>query len=758
MHFAIQVLLLVGVISKASAECANACSGSGKCGTFDMCYCEKGYGGNDCSHRSCAVGNAHVDTPKGDLNGDNVISNADVIVVINSHDFPYGTQEAGVRAQDTDLNIQTNTGHEYVKCSNKGTCNLESGLCECMPGYVGDACQRADCPNNCNNKGKCKNIEQIAKIHGNVYKLWDKETTMGCVCDPGYSGPDCSSRKCKFGVDPLYFDDVSTQKLTVMKMFIGTTRNGTYTSDKLFNDGTVAQQDGTFRLAYTDKFGETLTTSKLTDDATCDDIVLALEQLPNDVIHSGDVFCSEFRVHNNSLGNLTTNKWDQVWEDTIHTEEALAAGLMGHERYNNIEFFNLDLFSAQQGHEWLNQNFPQRIRNFNTEEYLDHRLDGRMYELAFMLPGDIPELRIELYTDGASPTLVASNGDPRLINRGDPGAVIAEVWSDGEIGEDNDYFADHCDGVVVHIDAVNGRLIINTALEVTKLKMCVADADNDWTNQPTIDNFDHGNVNNLHMVKIVKSNTYSRDGGFYLVIKWDSTSGYFLIINNFTPPEWAATGLDGQYEIFTTEGILELVSSDTDVIASVGKKDIVTMNFAYENRTNASTGLSQWSGDLSCEVTSSDVVGKFGTFIRAPFSPSMGTSMCLSPGDIIVFLNPYFRRANTNKINMYTVEALTQRIAISSFRSDGYEGKQASGIGLNIITLTHASNFGHVPAEEMNDEEMMFIYKFTPAAASTYEVVAPCSNRGTCHETSGLCDCFKGYSGLACDLQSVVTC
>merc|ERR1719498_2211417 len=30
---------------------------------------------------------------------------------------------------------------------------------------------------------------------------------MGCVCDPGYSGPDCADRVCKWGADPLYYDD-----------------------------------------------------------------------------------------------------------------------------------------------------------------------------------------------------------------------------------------------------------------------------------------------------------------------------------------------------------------------------------------------------------------------------------------------------------------------------------------------------------------------------------------------------------------------
>ena len=128
---------------------------------------------------------------------------------------------------DTAGNVIDNTAHDYAECSNKGLCDRARGQCECLPGYDGNACQRATCPtdaktstpgsgvagrsniqfkaftggsaflgtskassvpltNQCSGHGTCMTIEQLALLdHNNVYELWDKDMSMGCKCDPG---------------------------------------------------------------------------------------------------------------------------------------------------------------------------------------------------------------------------------------------------------------------------------------------------------------------------------------------------------------------------------------------------------------------------------------------------------------------------------------------------------------------------------------------------------------------------------------------
>jgi len=150
---------------------------------------------------------------------------------------------------------QNNEGHFYRECSNKGICDRKSGECDCFDGYTGSACQRTTCPNDCSGHGTCEYMRELADgkriaapdapaptignrmmacttliadtdndgdmdivrndgtcgwiegdaddNHGTQYSLWDEESQMGCRCDAGYSGPDCSSKKCPLGDDPL---------------------------------------------------------------------------------------------------------------------------------------------------------------------------------------------------------------------------------------------------------------------------------------------------------------------------------------------------------------------------------------------------------------------------------------------------------------------------------------------------------------------------------------------------------------------------
>lgn len=124
---------------------------------------------------------------------------------------------------DTDGIVIDNTAHDYSECSNKGVCDRSIGMCDCLPGYDGAACQRASCPNDitsnkdrmvvqvsadgkavsrsvtygaknhanvqtgqCSGHGTCESISKLANIdNGNIYSLWDKDITMGCSCDAG---------------------------------------------------------------------------------------------------------------------------------------------------------------------------------------------------------------------------------------------------------------------------------------------------------------------------------------------------------------------------------------------------------------------------------------------------------------------------------------------------------------------------------------------------------------------------------------------
>ena len=171
-----------------------------------MCQCYPNWMGSDCGDRVCPFGKSFMDSPKGDLDGSQHISSASSTVLVGSDIYHAGTQEEFPSMKDSIGTQLQQTGHEYAECSNVGICDRATGECKCFQGFAGSACSRTVCPNDCSGHGKCENVGKAANDdHKTVYELWDREVLHGCVCDPGYSGTDCSSRTCPIGVDPRYY-------------------------------------------------------------------------------------------------------------------------------------------------------------------------------------------------------------------------------------------------------------------------------------------------------------------------------------------------------------------------------------------------------------------------------------------------------------------------------------------------------------------------------------------------------------------------
>jgi len=289
-----KTFLFLALVGFAAAECPNACSGHGTCGAKDSCSCYQNYQGNDCSERTCYFGIAHVDSPKGDLNADGIVSGALTTVVTGSEVYPWGTTEQFP-------NTDANEGHFYMECSNKGICDRKSGECDCFDGYTGTACARAACPNDCSGHGTCESIKELAEMRSfdtnehdvpttrvagssahhsfdsaieesYSYNLWDQDKTMGCKCDPVYYGADCSLKKCKYGVDPLFYDHEGViRQTTVVHVGSGGTAS--------------ANLGGTFKIVFYDVFGEKYVTKPIAArGASAETVKLALQALPNGVI------------------------------------------------------------------------------------------------------------------------------------------------------------------------------------------------------------------------------------------------------------------------------------------------------------------------------------------------------------------------------------------------------------------------------------------------------------------------------------------
>jgi len=152
------------------------------------CKCAKGYTGGDCSQRICPSGLAWSDQA-----------------------------------------IATDIAHQPIECSNRGICNHHNGKCQCMNGFTGKACERLECPNNCNQNGICYTMKDLSSKTRNIYSeqysytnVWDAEKIQGCYCDYPYTGYDCSLHLCPSGDDPLTLNQVNEIQLIKCTSTIGT--------------------------------------------------------------------------------------------------------------------------------------------------------------------------------------------------------------------------------------------------------------------------------------------------------------------------------------------------------------------------------------------------------------------------------------------------------------------------------------------------------------------------------------------------------
>jgi len=579
--------------------------------------------------------------------------------------------------------------------------------------------------------------------YNNHYYLWDKDATMGCKCDAGYYGSDCSERKCKVGVDPLYLDDSATIKYSTWNFAIVTTSP---TID--FTDGTPLEGSGHYAIRFYDSSGEDWLTAPIeAKTSVCEDIITALEALPNNVIPAGQTYCTMTEY---------SNKNEQTWKNT--DSQTISSNLHIHEK---IIFYQMSFWEAQT--EWdvvdgaKEETITDVFNNYDGSGFLQkyfgfdptgEALSGIIYTIKFYgNPGALKQPEIELYLDGNQPALSSPNGK-----------LITKVWTDGQQGEDNDYFADHCDGVTISWkwDAVAGVWYFSglTPAEKLLLKACLGSSDFDMANNQEVYNWDKGDMYYPHLVKLVKSTAVYTDGGYYVAIYYSEKYDIFVAMNAPFPLEESTLLIEEGFgilstdifEVYTTTGTLALTSNYSSVQFGFGSKTLYMGNTSYDMQSGNS-----FDGDLSCEVGLNNA-DKFQYI-----------NHCLNKSDIITFLNwgPIFNTVYSNPmfINLYTVERLHQRPYM-------YTNTETYGSSTNIGTadthfMTHmidvdiSTNWGATGKGVGHNN--FRVYKFFPGVKSTYNYVAECSNRGICDSTSGVCKCFPGYTNDDCSVQNSIS-
>lgn len=447
MKFAFAAFFLL--ISRIAAECPNSCSGHGVCGAHDMCSCYRNWMAADCSQRVCQYGNSFVDSPKGDLDASNTITGPGTTVVVNSDRWKYGTQEMYPEMKTAGGTALPNgNAHEYFECSNKGSCNRETGECECYTGYEGAACQRASCPVNsdgetCSGHGVCKSAKDLAhSYYNNTYDLWDKDMTMGCHCDGGFDGPDCSQRKCKVGVDPLFTNDGRYPSFANWTFMFSTTTVGT-------NYKIV----GNYTIILEDVFGETWETAPIDIDATCATIISRFEELPNNAFNNVLCRLREDTSKDGSAVGHSTSKWQEPIADTA--------------RFDHTKFTLV---------------FPTR-------------------------PGYMLAPRVNKFTDGYRPTLASTAPTNDMMIRVYKNGYQGEDVDLAPTRCEGIYVT-----LLNDVNSASDSFTQIIPSDASAFKTCLSDGDGDWSNNIGVENWDRGTPKHPHLIRLGNLHQYANNG------------------------------------------------------------------------------------------------------------------------------------------------------------------------------------------------------------------------------------------------------
>jgi len=702
-------------VASARAECPNACSGHGDCANYDMCVCYRNWQGADCSLRTCPFGLAHVDSPKGDLDmSADSLSGPSSTVLVGSTVYPYGTQEQFPNMTDSRGNALSNTAHYYMECSNKGICDRKVGECECFDGYEGSSCQRASCPNDCSGHGTCEHIKTLASLDfGNIYDLWDAEMTMGCLCDAGYSGPDCSSKDCKYGIDPLYIDDEATARVEAVS----------YQIKSESTDGTITT-DGTYALKFYDVFGEDYVTEPIRMGADCYTVEDALDGLPNTVIPDDSIHCTNdvtyssagysgysltFRGNPGYLKELFVDTYLDGHVPTIY--ELSSSGALASYAHT-VDIFNKGM----------------------TGEFVDYFATQCRYVYVTIATND-----------GSSGTL--------------PETGVAAELNSGYVLD----FSSSTGGSDMGVKLFKQCLGDSDGVEADNVEVY------DWdygsiaydTSAYMMSSYPHA----IKLVEVDPSDDYQ--GGMYYLTWWSpetSTEGQFIVANYPTSDALSAT-----YAVYVTDGVVERViydyglGNDDDTeggdrgTGEINDKDGAGVDPRITAYFSQYSNILYTSYDTACETAFANV------------------EPCLDKGDMLFIIDSRYlingynpkgaaadgtdyddgngiSTATYESGNLYTIMKIYKEdpTATSYVREDRYRIVLDKHIPFAGDTVSGNLNRGSTNNETVVG--VVNIFKFSPATTGNYEFVAPCSNRGTCDE--GQCECFKGYTNDNCDVQS----
>lgn len=197
--------------------------------------------------------------------------------------------------------------------------------------------------------------------------------------------------------------------------------------------------------------------------------------------------------------------------------------------------------------------------------------------------------------------------------------------------------------------------------------------------------------------------------------------------------------------------------SDSDVV------DYSHSNTLYlYNTTNSD---SDFYGQVDCAtVTTGTYFYAYSAAVHVILyrimSGDYGSSTCIDKDDFVMILNEQSsstaHSSNPVYLNLYQVKKIFREERSYAARPVTVD----SEIFLQQVHLDYGLNTKYTwaggPSSGYGDTSAL-LYKFVlPTDGSEYNYAATCSNRGLCDYSTGLCQCFKGYTNDDCGTQNAL--
>lgn len=637
------------------------------------------------------------------------------------------------------------------------------------------------------------------------YNLWDANKVSGCVCDAGFSGHDCSERNCQVGHDPL---DVKGEDKTNSNSDTSTTNPSTYTKrnerQMLSMDSTHGAVSGTFSLTYTSPHGEKLTTGSLSTSPILSSTVRV--GAPNEI---DDVYCAEankanYRApHDSSYG--ANNGFETCFKKVYFTphlpESELAVGdyiRVGQDiRYVAV----LDrsavtgMFTSATVSEQFTETFAEGTYAYrhSAAGIIDAALEG------------LPNKAV------GSVSVARSLSSGQSIMKQDSTASGATVGSNANSGTLTlqDAARDSLmEGDVVRIHGIRGAMQVNNLVLSSSSNTVTSASGSKTSFGPATGSTDSG---------AVSSTTAIRDSGFSYRISFDSTAGDVADLvcdaSNLRPVyRMSVAAYVTRDEPDRVHFVDVHQGSSQPAYTEVQQQD-------PSHPEAVSAGDIVYIGEQRCEVIAADddtdrskaIVTGIQTF--APTSYSSTSVVCKhaltenahsTDNEIfthetmeVVLADENVHCASTDKPALrHLVRAVTSEedgcidgaacVDVYSYNGENRLVVFASATVQPTDTTNVLMDYGDLTVgdrvsirTEKHTYEVRTVDSITTNTANAYFTVsqpfsaqheekdihlewkgstgnAVCSGRGICDEGAGDCQCFKGYTGQACQIQNAL--